>query len=1071
MNSDDTVEQSNLAQARAASLAEPRRPVVPGYELESCLGSGSFGEVWSARQCSTGQEVAIKLLLHGGVAYLERELARLRAVSDHPNVLSLIDANLRHHPPYVVTPRLVRSLESETDPPVARAEAWLEQALRALEFVHSRGLLHCDLKPANLLLDREGQVRVVDFGQAVTAEDGQVSLGTLFFMPPEQAQPGSPSSTGWDVYALGATFYRLLGGQLPRATPDLRQSLKASGGTRAILERYCSELPNQVLVPLRQLNPKVDPDLAAILEHCLELDPARRYQTPGAVLADLRNRRGHYPLSCRPLTPAYRARKFLYRNRVLASAGAVFATLLALTVALAFAGVTSQRDRALLEEVRSRERLAGFLFQSGLSAGGLESVVRLAEASDQSPDRESLARIKDPVERTEAEHAGAVRRVAALAYLKASPRLQWSRPVHLAGPPERCLTADGSALLLEGNDVALADPTGSILRRFPGSSACFDPGGSWLAVESSGQLQVYTLEGQTVGPRYPVTLTQDFALGGGLLAIAGDSLRKVTGGELPECPGPDAELVVSAQGALASAGRGQVQFLPGARTAGDRVFFSPLGSALVLSPHRARLVEPATGRVLWERVTSSREASAACFSPDGQFLAISLTMAVGSRLELRETETGEPQGEPILTEYTVLDLDFDDSGQVLAGACSDGTVRLWNWAGFPLELRPMAWAPPQHEAPVTWVRIRDRELLTLSSGQPEQETLCRWTLPDPSAVLANLEKLPLGLRSSGERVVAWTDTRVRVFSGRNQTFEENLPGVQEAWLAGERVLALSSEGNLVEWSQGRRQDYPMPGAFQALRPDGRAALVLRNQGVWQEVELAGGRVLREQPDSSGEIPVRYSPDGAWAAAAGGGRSSVETLFRPDWPGFETQVRLMGIAFGPSSSTLLAWTDSLEGSAMVYRAGPGMDRALSFRHSAWVTRADFSPDGQWVLTTSLDGTARVLHAQTFQPTSAVMSHGRVGLSNGCFSPDSSRLVTVDEQNRARLWDRATGLPLSPLLPHAKELDPVFVGNDELLLAWDKKLILWDFPLADPGLLPRAEQWTGLRQGPSGMQSLR
>ncbi|MCE7871013.1 hypothetical protein DYH09_11630 [bacterium CPR1] len=1058
MSSDETLEQSNLAQARAASLHEPRRPVVPGYELESCLGSGSFGEVWSARQCSTGQEVAIKLLLRGGAAYLERELARLRAVSDHPNVLSLIDANLRHDPPYVVTPRLVRSLESEPDPPVARAEAWLEQALRALEFVHSRGLLHCDLKPANLLVDREEQVRIVDFGQAVTAEEGQVALGTLFYMPPEQAQPDSPSSAGWDVYALGATFYRLLGGQLPRATPEFRQSLSGSGGTRAILQRYCNELPNQELVPLRQLNPRVDPDLAAILEHCLEIDPARRYQTPGAVLADLRNRRGHYPLSCRPHTPAYRARMFLIRNRVLASVAAIFATLLALTVALAFVGVTSQRDRALLEEVRSRERLAGSLFQSGLAAGGMEAVLRLAEASDRSPDRASLARISDPAERSEAEHAVAVRRVAAQAYLKASPHLEWSRPVRLANFPERCLAANGSALLLDQDKVALCDPTGQILRRFPGSSACFDPGGSWLAVESSGHLQVYTFDGQPVGPGYPVS--EDYALGGGLLAIAGDSLRKVTGGgKLPQRPETGTELVVSAQGALACFGRGQVQFLPGARTAGDKVVLSPLGPALVLSPHSARLVEPATGRVLWDRDTNSPEAAAACFSPDGQLVAI----AASSSLELRETRTGEPQGEPIPTEFTVLDLDFDDSGQVLAGGCSDGRVRLWSRAGFPL-----AWAPLEHEAPVVWVRMGDRELLTLSSEQ-DQETLRRWSLPAPTSVLADLEQLPAGLRASEGRVLAWTNTRVFVWSGQDQVLEESLPGVAEAWLLGDRVLALSSTGSLIEWSQGQRLEYPLSGVFQALRPDGRAALVLK-KGIFQEVDLASGRILREQPDPGGENPVRYSPDGSWVAAAGSMRDRVESLFRPDWEGFATQVRVMGIAFGPSSSTLLAWTDSMEGSAVVYQSGPGMDLSSS-RHATWVNRAIFSPDGRWVLTVSLDGKARALHAQTLQPTSTIVSHGGVGLSNGCFSPDSSRLVTVDEQNRARLWDRATGLPLSPLLPHAQDLDPIFTRNDQLLLTWEKKLIVWDFPPADRGLLPRAEQWTGLKLGPGGVQPLR
>lgn len=1022
MGEDETLAQSDLAGARAASMQPPERPGVPGYVLGQCLGAGSFGEVWSARQLSTGQEVAVKLLLHGGVSYLERELSRLRAVSDHPHVVSLIDANLDHAPPFVITPLLAGSLESEPAPEVARVALWLEQVAGALEFVHARGLLHCDLKPANLLLDREGQVRVVDFGQAVSVQEGQMALGTLFFMPPEQARPGAVPAAGWDVYALGATFYRLLAGKLPRESAALRDFLGSQGSLRDTLEHYCEELPRQPLIPLRQLNPAVDADLATILEHCLELDPGLRYATMGAVLADLKNRRGPYPLSCRPRTSTDALVRFWKRNRALSLA----VGLLLVTIGLAFAGISWQRDRALSEEVRSRERLAEFLFQSGLTAGGMEAVLRLAEASDLGPEESSLARLTDPAERARAEHAVMVRRVAAQAYLTACPRLLGVRPVRMASLPEVSLTAEGWALEGEDGKVSLVDPSGQTVQSFPGQEACFDPTGQKLAVRSGDGVQVFTRQGKP--------------------APDGGFARQLS----------DPELVAGSHGQLARVGPGQISFLPGASVEGDRVAFSPLGPALVTEPFRARLVETATGKPLWERQTSTREVGATCFSPDGSLVAVALTMAIGSQIEVRETETGEPQGEPVQTEYTVLDMDFDATGRVLAGACSDRKIRLWQLGGFPDQLQPVAWAAPLQKAPVEWVRFQGDSLWALSADE-ESSWLYHWQLPQPPAVLAELESLPLGLRVAGDRWLARTNHRLRVWRGSSLERDETLPELDDAWLVGDRVLALEASDSLQEWGPGsQRHHYQLPGRLQALRPDGRAALL----DTLQEVELSTGRVLRQQTGAGAEHPMVYSPDGTWAAAAATGRDRVVPLFRPDRSGFTTQLRLMGLSIGPDKASLLAWTDNLEGSAAVYLSRPGLERPLTFRHGAWVTQAALSPDARWVLTTSLDGTARLLRAETLRPASAALTHGGAGLSGGGFSPDGNRVFTQDELGRLRLWDRQTGLPLSPLLPQPREVEPVFLKDGRLVLAWGKKLVPWSLTPAEPGMVERARHWTGL-----------
>jgi len=169
--------------AKLASLARPseERPNIPGYELDRRIGEGSFGEVWSGVQLSTRQKVAVKLLHRtdlGALTYLEREVSRLAHVTEHPNLLTLIDANLQHVPAFLVTPLLSSTLEAYLTQSLSirTSVKWMREVAEALNYIHHRGILHCDLKPGNLLLDQEGRVRGVDFGQAHLLEQGGGSL-------------------------------------------------------------------------------------------------------------------------------------------------------------------------------------------------------------------------------------------------------------------------------------------------------------------------------------------------------------------------------------------------------------------------------------------------------------------------------------------------------------------------------------------------------------------------------------------------------------------------------------------------------------------------------------------------------------------------------------------------------------------------------------------------------------------------------------------------------------------------------------------------------------------------------
>lgn len=322
---DETVFQSGEERRRSSSLSEvPFR--LSGYRMQYLIGSGSFGSVYAAVQERTGLQVAVKFLRREVVnwGYFRQELQQLSRIAEHPGVVSLLDADLEHDPPYYVMPLLtVGSLAGQTPQPSQVVE-WLRQMAEALRYMHDKGVLHCDLKPSNVLLDDQGLLRLVDFGQARTLGDEGNSFGTLGYMAPEQAGGDSQPDVRWDVYGLGATAYRLLTGQYPRFSQDDRSSLDESASR---LRQYRELLHSRPLIGLRGLNPKIDEDLASIVESCLEVSAERRIPSMAALLEDLERRRYKEPLLCRrPWTTRYRVNRLLSRP--------VAALALAVTLAL-----------------------------------------------------------------------------------------------------------------------------------------------------------------------------------------------------------------------------------------------------------------------------------------------------------------------------------------------------------------------------------------------------------------------------------------------------------------------------------------------------------------------------------------------------------------------------------------------------------------------------------------------------------------------------------------------------------------------------------------------------------------
>lgn len=396
MGNDETLFQSDDEQSQAQKASLLAAPSLEGYQLLRKLGSGAFGEVWGGIQKSTGQRVAVKFFLHrksSELNYIRSELERLREVCDHPSVVGLIDADLEHEPPYFVMPWLARSLEGWVGTPSAQQAAkWLKQLAQGLQHTHDKGLLHCDLKPSNVMLDEADLVRLADFGQSRQQGQGVVAWGTLGYMAPEQAllgseAAGSSPSTRWDVYGLGATFYRLLTGRCPYLSDRQLNELQALPLEQR-LPRYRELLLASRLTPAHALHPKLDQDLSDLLGSCLHTDPNQRVSGMALILQDLERRRRGEPLLCRqPWSLAYRIGKWARRPALVVSA--------LLSAALLAGGLASYRQQqaSLLRQTRLltamlSERGVGRL-REGLSD---EGSLWLASALEKTPDQKNLRR-------------------------------------------------------------------------------------------------------------------------------------------------------------------------------------------------------------------------------------------------------------------------------------------------------------------------------------------------------------------------------------------------------------------------------------------------------------------------------------------------------------------------------------------------------------------------------------------------------------------------------------------------------------------------------------------------------
>lgn len=286
----DLVEQQRLA---SLELAAPR---LDGYEVSELIGEGAYGGVWKAREILTGVIVAIKRLRRQPSGISREDCERLAGLSAARGIVALRRVHLESEPycyvmEYVAGGTLAELIDKA---PLPFAKAWelFSQMTRAMCYVHKDGVVHCDLKPANILLDTRGEPRISDFGQARGQGPQGSSLGTRFYMPPEQAREGQPD-TYWDVYALGAILYEMLTQKKPSCNEKIIGQMSppspstSDSEVRDRLEVYARHLEQSPEPTEHRRMRGVDSLAADLINRCLSLDPEARPKDAAAVLEEI----------------------------------------------------------------------------------------------------------------------------------------------------------------------------------------------------------------------------------------------------------------------------------------------------------------------------------------------------------------------------------------------------------------------------------------------------------------------------------------------------------------------------------------------------------------------------------------------------------------------------------------------------------------------------------------------------------------------------------------------------------------------------------------------------------------
>lgn len=257
------------------------------YEIISLVGSGGMADVYNAMDNRLGRQVAIKVLKEEyssdkNFVLKFRAEAQSAAGLSHPNIVNVYDVGEDEGLHYIVMElvegiTLKKFVERKGKLELKEAVGIAIQIAQGMEAAHANHIIHRDIKPQNIIISKEGKVKVTDFGIAKAATSNTIAagqaVGSVHYISPEQAR-GGYSDEKSDIYSLGVTLYEMISGKMPFAADN----------TVSVALLHI----NEEAVPLRELDLEIPASIEKIVQKCMQKKPERRYLTATELIADLR---------------------------------------------------------------------------------------------------------------------------------------------------------------------------------------------------------------------------------------------------------------------------------------------------------------------------------------------------------------------------------------------------------------------------------------------------------------------------------------------------------------------------------------------------------------------------------------------------------------------------------------------------------------------------------------------------------------------------------------------------------------------------------------------------------------